>query len=157
MQTPTDSTPIFEVTLPWPPTVNTYWRHKVTGRLATVYVSGVGKIYRKAVNNLVMEAAMVQRYLKQAGPLRVVIEAFPPDRRKRDLDNILKSLLDSLTHAGVWEDDSQIDDLRIYRSTIAGMVKVRVYARGEQGANTRGEQGANLVGEKQGGHRGEQG
>ncbi len=127
MQTPTDSTPIFEVTLPWPPTVNTYWRHKVVGRLATVYVSGVGKIYRKAVNNLVMEAAMVQRYLKQAGPLRVVIEAFPPDRRKRDLDNILKSLLDSLTHAGVWEDDSQIDDLRIYRSTIAGMVKVRVY------------------------------
>ena len=127
METQSTLIPIFEVTLPWPPTVNTYWRHKVTGRLATVYVSGVGKIYRKAVNNLVMEAAMVQRYLKQAGPLRVVIEAFPPDRRKRDLDNILKSLLDSLTHAGVWEDDSQIDDLRIYRSTIAGMVKVRVY------------------------------
>ena len=133
MQTPTDSTPIFEVTLPWPPTINTYWRHKVVGKLATVYVSALGKIYRKAVNDLVMEAAMVQRYLKQAGPLRVVIEAFPPDRRKRDLDNILKSLLDSLTHAGVWEDDSQIEDLRIYRSTIAGMVKVRVYARGEQG------------------------
>ena len=127
MQTPTDSIPIFEVALPWPPTVNTYWRHKVTGRLATVYVSAAGKAYRKAVNKLVMEAAMVQQYLKQAGPLRVVIEAFPPDRRKRDLDNVLKSLLDSLTHAGVWEDDSQIEDLRIYRSTIAGMVKVRIY------------------------------
>ena len=99
----------------------------MVGRLATVYVSGVGKIYRKAVNDLVMEAAMVQRYLKQAGPLRVEIEAFPPDKRKRDLDNILKSLLDSLTHAGVWEDDSQIEDLRIYKATIAGMVKVRVY------------------------------
>ncbi|NBW22487.1 MAG: RusA family crossover junction endodeoxyribonuclease, partial [Caulobacteraceae bacterium] len=60
----------------------------------------------KAVNDLVMEAAMVQRYLKAAGSVRVVIEAFPPDRRKRDLDNILKSLLDALTHAGVWEDDS---------------------------------------------------
>jgi crossover junction endodeoxyribonuclease RusA len=127
VQTHTDSTPIFEVTLPWPPTINTYWRHKVVGRLATVYVSGVGKIYRKAVNDLVMEAAMVQRYLKQDGPLRVEIEAFPPDKRKRDLDNILKSLLDSLTHAGVWEDDSQIEDLRIYKATIAGMVKVRVY------------------------------
>ena len=122
-----NSTPIFEVTLPWPPTINTYWRHKVTGRLATVYITPEGKQYRKAVNELVMEAAMKQQYLKQTGPLRVVIEAFPPDRRKRDLDNILKSLLDSLTHAGVWEDDSQIQDLRIYRSTIAGMVKVRVY------------------------------
>ena len=127
MQTPTDSIPIFEVTLPWPPSVNNYWRHKVTGRLATVYVSAEGKAYRKAVNDLVLEAAMVQRYLKAVGPVRVVIEAFPPDRRKRDLDNILKSLLDSLTHAGVWEDDSQIEDLRIYRSTIAGMVKVRIY------------------------------
>ena len=127
MQTLTDLIPIFEIALPWPPTVNLYWRHKVTGRLATVYVSAAGKAYRKAVNDLVMEAAMVQRYLKQAGPLRVVIEAFPPDRRKRDLDNVLKSLLDSLTHAGVWEDDSQIQDLRIYKATIAGMVKVRIY------------------------------
>lgn len=127
MQTLTDSIPIFEVTLPWPLTINTYWRHKVVGRLATVYITPAGKQYRKAVNDLVMEAAMVQRYLKQAGPLRVVIEAYPPDRRKRDLDNILKSLLDSLTHAGVWEDDSQIQDLRIYKATIAGMVKVRIY------------------------------
>lgn len=122
-----NSTPIFEVTLPWPPTVNLYWRHKVTGRLATVYISAEGKAYRKAVNDLVLEAAMVQRYLKAVGPVRVVIEAFPPDRRKRDLDNILKSLLDALTHAGVWEDDSQIEDLRIYKATIAGMVKVRIY------------------------------
>jgi len=127
VQTHTDSIPIFEVTLPWPPTVNTYWRHKVTGRLATVYISAEGKAYRKAVNYWVMEAAMVQRYLKQTGPLRVEIEAFPPDRRKRDLDNVLKSLLDSLTHAGVWEDDSQIQDLRIYKTSIAGMVKVKVY------------------------------
>ena len=127
MQTPTDLIPIFEVALPWPLTVNLYWRHKVTGRLATVYVSAEGKQYRKAVNDLVMEAATVQRYLKATGPLRVEIKACPPDKRKRDLDNILKSLLDSMTHAGVWEDDSQIQDLRIYKSTIAGMVKVRVY------------------------------
>ena len=122
-----NSTPIFEITLPWPPTINTYWRHKVAGRLATVYITPEGKQYRKAVNDLVLEAAMIQQYLKQDGPLRVEIQAFPPDKRKRDLDNILKSLLDSLTHAGVWEDDSQIQDLRIYRSTIAGMVKVRIY------------------------------
>ncbi|NBW23084.1 MAG: RusA family crossover junction endodeoxyribonuclease, partial [Caulobacteraceae bacterium] len=54
-------------------------------------------------------------------------EAFPPDKRKRDLDNVLKSLLDALTHANVWDDDSQIDDLRIYRNIVAGMVKVRLY------------------------------
>jgi crossover junction endodeoxyribonuclease RusA len=37
------------------------------------------------------------------------MDAFPPDRRRRDLDNIQKPVLDALQHAGVYEDDSQID------------------------------------------------
>ena len=61
------------------------------------------------------------------GNIAVEIEAFMPDRRKRDLDNILKALLDALTHAGVWADDSQIVDLRIRKApTIGGMCKVLV-------------------------------
>lgn len=116
----------FEATLPWPPTVNTYYRHKVIGKLATVYVTQEGKAYRKAVNLCLAEHG-VKTYALE-GDLRVEIEVFPPDRRKRDIDNLLKSLLDSLTHAQVWKDDNQISDLRIYRNpTIAGMVKVRVY------------------------------
>lgn len=112
--------------MPWPPTVNTYWRHKVIGKLATVYISQAGQAYRKAVNISLMEHGVKTYQLE--GDLRVEIEVFPPDRRKRDLDNLLKSLLDSLTHAQVWVDDNQISDLRIYRNpTIAGLVKVRVY------------------------------
>jgi crossover junction endodeoxyribonuclease RusA len=117
---------VFEATLPWPPTVNNYYRHKVIGKLATVYVTQEGKAYRKAVNLSLMEHGVKTYQLE--GDLRVEIEVFPPDRRKRDLDNLLKSLLDSLTHVQVWKDDSQIADLRIYRNpTIAGLVKVRVY------------------------------
>lgn len=37
------------------------------------------------------------------------MDAFPPDRRRRDLDNLQKPVLDVLQHAGVYEDDSQID------------------------------------------------
>jgi len=37
------------------------------------------------------------------------MDAFPPDRRRRDLDNLLKSVLDALEHAGLYADDSQID------------------------------------------------
>ena len=48
--------------------------------------------------------------------LLVKILASPPDNRKHDLDNILKSLLDSIQHAGVFEDDEQIDGLEIYRT-----------------------------------------
>jgi len=38
----------------------------------------------------------------------VEIILFPPDARRRDIDNYNKALFDALTHAGVWEDDSQV-------------------------------------------------
>ena len=59
--------------------------------------------------------------------LIVTIEAYPPDKRKRDLDNILKSLLDALQHAGMYPDDSQIDVLSIARkTTFKGIVRVTI-------------------------------
>ena len=41
-----------------------------------------------------------------------------PDRRKRDLDNILKALQDSLQAAGVYKDDCQIDLLTVKRCEV---------------------------------------
>ena len=120
-----------EITLPFPPSVNRYYRSPRSGPLAgRTLISEEARKYRAAVCSLAAES-------KLGGPmeglLRVSVEVFVPDRRKRDLDNLGKSLFDSLTHAGVWGDDSQIDDLRIYRARddkgaliIGGMVKVMV-------------------------------
>lgn len=41
----------------------------------------------------------------------------PPDKRRRDVDNLAKSLLDAFTHAGLWKDDSCVVSLRITRGT----------------------------------------
>lgn len=108
------------LTLPWPPSVNKYWR-TFQGRMI---ISAEGRSYRKAVADQVL----IQRGAKHyAGKLRVNIEAFRPDNRRRDLDNLLKAVLDGCTHAGVWEDDSNIVDLRIYwADTVGGMLKVKV-------------------------------
>ncbi|HAC91237.1 MAG TPA: hypothetical protein DCF63_11500 [Planctomycetaceae bacterium] len=38
---------------------------------------------------------------------------FPPDRRRRDIDNVQKALLDALQHGGAYLDDSQIVRLSI--------------------------------------------
>ena len=115
------------IVMPWPPTVNHYWRN-VGGK---VLISKAGREYRDAVWEL-----SVENHWPKFGcdRVRVEIEAWMPDRRRRDLDNILKSLLDSLTHAGVWDDDSQIDDLRIFRAPrIGGMCKVAIAAVSAEG------------------------
>ena len=102
------------IDLPWPPSVNHYWR-SVPGR--GVLISAKGREYRQEVYARVLIQCAAKRL---AGRLRVQIAAFPPDKRRRDLDNVLKACLDALTHAGVWLDDQQIDDLRIVRGAPGG-------------------------------------
>jgi crossover junction endodeoxyribonuclease RusA len=108
------------LTLPWPPSVNTYWR-TFQGRMIS---SAKGREYRKAAFEQVALQGGAAHY---QGKLCVEIEAYRPDKRRRDLDNLLKAALDACTAAGVWEDDSNIVDLRIYwADTIGGMIKVHV-------------------------------
>ena len=109
-----------EMTLPWPPSVNTYWR-TFRGRMI---ISKAGRDYRTAVaEQVVMQAA--PKFGERS--IRVVMEAYRPDNRRRDLDNLLKAALDSMCSAGVFDDDSQIVDLRIYWADIkGGMLKVKL-------------------------------
>ncbi|MFM9993618.1 MAG: RusA family crossover junction endodeoxyribonuclease [Burkholderiaceae bacterium] len=111
---------MIEFLLPWPPSVNTYWR-TFNGRMI---ISARGREYRETVGDQMTLQRMVKHY---SGLLRVEIEAFRPDKRRRDLDNLLKATLDGLAHAGVYDDDSQIVDLRIYwASNIGGMLKIKI-------------------------------
>ena len=55
------------------------------------------------------------RFPKLTGNLRVSAEFYPPDARRRDLDNVGgKALLDSLQAAGLFEDDSQIKEIHLW-------------------------------------------
>lgn len=116
-------------TLPWPPSVNTYWRSVIVqgprGPRVKLLISEKGREYRKRV------AAIVQQKQERMAPGRydVWIDAHPPDKRKRDLDNLPKAILDSLAHAGVYVDDGMIDKLSIQRCKPlkgTGMVYVTV-------------------------------
>ena len=94
------------VSLPYPPTVNTYWR-MFKNRMI---ISERGRKYRVDV----LEAVLKQRAVKHLEKdLKINIVVTRPDNRRRDLDNLTKALLDGLTHAGLWEDDSQIVDMHI--------------------------------------------
>ena len=113
------------LSLPWPPSVNTYWRHPTSGKLTGRHlISADGRSYRTAVQ-LYALSTKANKQIKER--LSIKIDAYPPDRRRRDLDNILKSLFDSLVHASVIEDDSQFDRIVVTRCPVsAGHGKVVV-------------------------------
>jgi len=111
-------------TLPWPPSLNTYWRSVVVRGQSRVLLSQEGREYRKSVVTATPHS--VRR--RFAGRLSVTLTVSPPDRRRRDLDNLPKGILDALRYAQVYLDDSQIDYLVIERRapTEGGSVGVSV-------------------------------
>ena len=84
-----------------PPSVNALWR-----------------VYRKK-----MRASPVYRQFQQvvqaslncpsplAGELGFVVRACPRDRRRRDLDNLFKAVLDTMEKLGAFGDDRQISEI----------------------------------------------
>lgn len=110
---------MIDLTLPWPVSINRYLR-RAGVRMHTTHEA---KAYRRDVGWLASRESGLG-----SARLTVEIHASPPDRRKRDLDNIQKVLIDALMHAGLFDDDSQIDDLRIVRGPVVkgGQVRVRI-------------------------------
>ena len=106
-----------KIVLPYPPSVNTYWRSVVIKGRVVVLLSANARVYRKDC---------LARVLKEHGVLRpstercrVVITVHPPDHRRRDLDNTLKGVLDALRYCRVIEDDSLIDVLTVLRGHVS--------------------------------------
>lgn len=96
------------LTLPFPPTVN---HSTMPDGFGGRYLTPDHRAFRSAVDWIVS-----RRELKPlTGRLRVEIELFPADRRKWDIDNRIKAVLDALQHAGLFADDECIDQLEITR------------------------------------------
>lgn len=66
---------------------------------------------------------------KQAfsGRVGVKVLVWMPDRRIRDMDNLLKGVLDSISAAGVIVDDCQVDEIQMRREGVHRGGKVQVW------------------------------
>lgn len=91
---------VTELTLPYPPSVNHYFSY-YQGRPV---LSKDARSYRHQVRRI----AITSGIKPLMGPLAIRIDITPPDDRRRDADNVQKSVLDALQHAGAFWDDSQV-------------------------------------------------
>lgn len=112
------------IRLPWPPTVNTYWKPVIKAGHAVLCLSRQGEEFRKAAVVAARNQGVSARRVD--GPVSVTIAAYPPNRRRRDVDNILKATLDAITHIGIWDDDSQVETLYVRRMLPEAEARVEI-------------------------------
>jgi len=113
----------FILHLKYPPSINNYYGITRSG---TRFIKTPGVKYREHVVDVLRELREGSHTIAKPKRVQVFIEVMLPDNRVRDLDNLGKCLLDSLT-GSVYEDDSQIADLRFTRIGVAKPGYVRVH------------------------------
>jgi len=107
--------------LPYP--INCSVNHLYTKTKTGFYINKSAKNYKEIVYYLALK---VNKFGNKN--VEVKIELYPPDKRKRDLDNILKIVLDALQFAKIIENDCQIVNLCVTKKEIVkkGCLKVNI-------------------------------
>lgn len=101
------------LTLPYPPSANRLWRN-VGGKTLK------SQAYRHWLTRAA-QAIWEQRPAPVAGIYRLMIIAIRPDRRARDIDNLIKPISDALAAGGVVTNDSQAQSVFAGWSTEAAV------------------------------------
>ena len=94
-----------EFELPYPPSVNHYWG--VHGHRR--FIKKRGLIFRDEVHEICSKLPPL------VGGMSIDIKVYPPDNRRRDLDNILKATLDAMEKAGLYKDDKDFNYISLTR------------------------------------------
>ena len=94
------------LTMPWPPSVNNMYSRSSWG----VYMTDKARDFKKFESWNIYNQAVTQvdKSLPITETVELIVKAYPPDKRKRDDDNIQKILSDVLVQAKVLGDDSLI-------------------------------------------------
>ena len=108
-----------EFELPFPPSSNTYYRSIRIGKSCRVLLSKRGREYKEEVKDI-LSTKHKQFGFPLEGRLFVGIRLHAPNRRKYDIDNRIKPLLDALSvpFGCVYNDDECVDRLLVTRHEI---------------------------------------
>lgn len=102
-----------KIKLPYPPSINHYYC-RVNRTSRNTFISKKGRDFRNEV--IIAWNQEGGKTIPVSKNIVVSVCVIPPDNRRRDIDNLLKPLLDALQHAGAYEDDNQIVSLSISKT-----------------------------------------
>jgi crossover junction endodeoxyribonuclease RusA len=111
---------MIQVPLPFPPSVNGLWRSNGKGQ---TYTQGKPRAWKTAAAWAFKEAVL-KGSTPCLGSFHFYLEAGRPDKRKRDLDNLFKCVLDAAKDGGAIRDDS--DALSVSARWVADIKGIRV-------------------------------
>lgn len=107
------------LTLPYPPSANHFYSVARQRKVLSVQ----GQTYQAVADKACLTQLVgVARPL--TGRFALTVEVFPPDHRLRDADGPLKHTQDTLQRAGVLVNDSQIDEIHVYRRGVVAGGKI---------------------------------
>jgi crossover junction endodeoxyribonuclease RusA len=109
---------LIELKLPLPPSANAIWR------------SNRGHVHKSAAYKAWLSEAgwevRAQHPDKVSGSYCLAIKAVRPDKRRRDIDNLIKPVSDLLCSVGVIEDDSYCEKVSAQWISSGDCVTVRI-------------------------------
>lgn len=122
------------LTSPLPPSVNNYLNYRVARRgkkrFVQTYPSEETKVYKNFFVDYVKDQIREQNWSKpENGKLVYIKMTFFLDRKRKDPNNFLKVLFDSLTEAGVYADDDIALPLvpRLYIDKQNPRIEIEIY------------------------------
>lgn len=103
------------INLPWPISVNK--KNTISNRTGQIMNTPRYRNWKFNTGYEIWTLQKPKRFTKNQR-MKMILEVYPPDARRRDLDNIVKIIQDVLTDIKIYKDDCLIDDLHILRREV---------------------------------------
>lgn len=118
----------YEFAMPWPPTVNHYHQPIRAGKGARITKGKKARQYAIEMEKYLDEIGIANERIPENKKLSMSLILHPPTLARYDVDNRTKGIMDALSNANFYADDSQIQRLTIEKGEKikGGMVEVKV-------------------------------
>ena len=105
----------YEFVMPWPPTLNHYHQPIQIGRSVRIIKGAKARQYAADMEVYLKEIGLYDERIPEGKKLSMHLTLNPPTLARYDVDNRTKGVMDALSNANFYADDSQIHRLTIVK------------------------------------------